>query len=1314
MNWLQYIEDDPTDLTKPLTFGSGHRGKANYVSEGGVFRRRGDKSDWITVVLPAGAQPLRYEQHLTDGGVLVYGHADSVVNGRRKIFLTEVIDRFGLKATLTWGFNRLTKITDAAGKHMTLQYSDAAGANPWLIRSITDPFGRQVQLQYNAAGELSSLTDPAGFASAFTYEPSSNNQITSFSTPYGTTLLSLSAVVDQVFDYPSQQMVNIVRQRTLQITDPENRTRTVRWQEWTDPATMPQGEPLPAGFDDSSLHLNNTFYWTTQALTGGALIQNAHIFHWLIEPQTGKRQRVLSSWKKPLQHRTWYRYHGQANPDFIGLKSWPSKVVHKRADGSEEISMQEYDDLGHLTMTRTPSGREHNFNYSVDKIALESIDLVANGGVYRLQTRVNNVRQLPDWITDASGQVTGFTYNSRWQRATITNPKGEVLKLEYENTATLPEYGKLKKVTRAFGTPLAADTIYGYDSQGRVATVTDSDGDTITLLYDAIGGNPLATLDRVTRVEFPDGTNKRVEWNKFDVQDYFDRAGKKTHYEYNDNRQLVQMTDPANRTVNMVAGNCCGSIDTLEDAAGNKTHWSYNIDGSVYQKKIGFNTPAERTVATHVYAPDDGELESVTDALGQTKTFGHNEDHQITSIQYSNLAAGTAPTADLSLTYDPITGWLETMTDGTGTCNYTYHPIDATDGILGDGQLAKVEFTPGGAAQPDWTQNYTYDELGRVKTGPTRSDAQWDALGRTTTLVNGLGSFSYSYFGFSGRVNTVTGPNGFTTTHGYKDALHDRRLETITHKFGSTTLSTHGYSYDVTGRITEWLQWHNGLTGAGSQFGFGYDGADQLTSAVQRETATGSLENLFNYHYDDAGNRTLAQEGGIVRSWTANGYNQLTARAAGGEMEVRGTVNTPSTVEVNGQPALMTGPEWSAKLTVQAGENIFPIKATEAEVDPGLNAQITEQHLRITVPAGSATLSYDANGNLLNDGVRTFQWDAENRLAKVSGPRGVTEFGYDGFDRRVRVVEKQGATVVSDKHLVWEGLSIVEERDSANTVTKRFFGMGEQRVTMVNSQPATLDLLYTTDHLGSIRELVDTSGAVRARYDYGLYGRRTKVSGNLDADFGFTGHYTHTPSSLVLAPFRAYDPELGRWLSRDPIEEEGGVNLYGYAYGNPIAFIDTDGLDPQPVARTGQDRHVSNPDNTVRPGEAVRHPGRPYDNQCAAGAQHETGTRINDAPNANTWRQGPAIGRNTPIGTLIATGWQNGRYPNQNAGNHTCKYLGTNRDGTIRVREQYRREDGTGTPMHEASRPATGYREVRTPTGTQGPPHQGGGQAPLR
>jgi RHS repeat-associated protein len=210
-------------------------------------------------------------------------------------------------------------------------------------------------------------------------------------------------------------------------------------------------------------------------------------------------------------------------------------------------------------------------------------------------------------------------------------------------------------------------------------------------------------------------------------------------------------------------------------------------------------------------------------------------------------------------------------------------------------------------------------------------------------------------------------------------------------------------------------------------------------------------------------------------------------------------------------------------------------------------SQVTEAR---GVGQKTARIHIDANGNLTNDGNgKTYGWDAANQMVSITQASGVTGFAYDGFGRRVQETFN-GALI---KQWVWGGAAQPEEeRDASNNVTKRFYRMGEQI--------GGSNYYFSFDHLNSVREMTNSAGGLVARYDYDPYGRRTLASGTDLADFGFQAMYYHAASGLNLTWFRAYDANLGRWLSRDPIGEDGGINLYAYVLNNPVNANDPFGL----------------------------------------------------------------------------------------------------------------------------------------------------------
>jgi RHS repeat-associated protein len=89
--------------------------------------------------------------------------------------------------------------------------------------------------------------------------------------------------------------------------------------------------------------------------------------------------------------------------------------------------------------------------------------------------------------------------------------------------------------------------------------------------------------------------------------------------------------------------------------------------------------------------------------------------------------------------------------------------------------------------------------------------------------------------------------------------------------------------------------------------------------------------------------------------------------------------------------------------------------------------------------------------------------------------------------------------------------------------------------------------------------VADSSAGLLGRYAFDPWGRRTLTTGSDVTSEGFTGHRWTANGSMLLAQYRAYDSELGRWLSEDPAAADG-PNLYAYVRGNPVLWVDPDGL----------------------------------------------------------------------------------------------------------------------------------------------------------
>jgi RHS repeat-associated protein len=197
----------------------------------------------------------------------------------------------------------------------------------------------------------------------------------------------------------------------------------------------------------------------------------------------------------------------------------------------------------------------------------------------------------------------------------------------------------------------------------------------------------------------------------------------------------------------------------------------------------------------------------------------------------------------------------------------------------------------------------------------------------------------------------------------------------------------------------------------------------------------------------------------------------------------------------------------------------------------------------------STVITYDLDGNTLNDGTNTYTWDARNRL--VSADSGAATFSYDALGRRI------GKTIASaNTNFLYDGVNPVQELNGTTPTANLLTGGIDERFTRTDAN-GTLN--YITDALGSTIALTDTSGNSNLQYSYDPYG-------GMNATGSTTNSYTYTGrefDGLGLYYYRAryYNPNTGRFLSEDPIGFDGGINKYAYAGNDPIDYFDPFGLD---------------------------------------------------------------------------------------------------------------------------------------------------------
>ena len=257
-----------------------------------------------------------------------------------------------------------------------------------------------------------------------------------------------------------------------------------------------------------------------------------------------------------------------------------------------------------------------------------------------------------------------------------------------------------------------------------------------------------------------------------------------------------------------------------------------------------------------------------------------------------------------------------------------------------------------------------------------------------------------------------------------------------------------------------------------------------------RKNASNVTQNTMRYGFDSIGNRTSSYENPTSKTYSANSLNQYTG------------------------------------IDVVGGSSISP--------------------------------QYDDDGNTTEYGSWTYTWDAENRLVKAVNGTTRLEFIYDALSRRVAKKLYQGNTLSKHERYVYDGMKLLASYNAKSSFAKintflwQPFGAD---VPLIMTCGSTI-YGYLVDANKNVLGLFNPSQSRVATYLYGPSGQIISSSGTIAANnpIRFSSEQFDADLGLVYYNYRYYSPELGRWLSKDPIGEEGGLNLY-LMCGNSVVNV---------------------------------------------------------------------------------------------------------------------------------------------------------------
>jgi len=454
--------------------------------------------------------------------------------------------------------------------------------------------------------------------------------------------------------------------------------------------------------------------------------------------------------------------------------------------------------------------------------------------------------------------------------------------------------------------------------------------------------------------------------------------------------------------------------------------------------------------------------------------------------------------------------------------------------------------------------------------------AGYDAAGRLAALSDGNNnSATYSYVANSPLVDHIA----FTNSAGARAMTTSNTYDYLNCLTGKSSVLNFNYQYNAASQRTR-------VTLAdGSYWVYGYDTLGQLTSGVKYFwDGTPYAGQQFGYAFDSIGNRTSTQAGGDQNganlrqaNYHYNVVNELTGRDVPGYVDVMGLTLATNTVQVNGANAYQKWEYFREQIATTNTNSAQWVGITVTAPGQATNSGC------VFVPQTPEGSTYDLDGNLTKDGRWTYAWDGENRpISMTSLTNAPTAskyrpaFTYDYKGRRIQkiVSTNNGSGYVPQytNLYLYDGWNLVAILDQSSSLVASFMwgtdlsgsmqGAGGVGGLLAENIVTNGVHFVAYDGNGNVAALVSaTNGAVTANYEYGPFGELIRATGPMAKanPFGWSDKITDPETGLSYYGHRYYNPSTGRWLSRDPLQEQGAVNLYGYVDNDPSDYFDTDG-----------------------------------------------------------------------------------------------------------------------------------------------------------